>query len=104
MDNNDVNQMSVHEALVELRDMRRKIRPSQRYIDLLLKRIKNELLQTGEMPSVDGVTITFVEPKTGYDWNDDKLLGYAAAHPEILNLRDEKILGPKVRIAVMYEE
>jgi len=48
--------------------------------------VKDNVVKLGE--TVKGLSLQAVWAKGRVKWNDDKLNGYAAAHPEILAFRD----------------
>lgn len=91
---------TIEELLVEYRDLKVELTPALDHMKALEKRIKAELLATGEKPDVDGVTVSYRNGYVRTSWDSKALAGYAAAHPEIERFRTEREIGPSVSIKV----
>lgn len=68
-------------------DVKANIAEAERYAGELADEIKGYVLQAGITVRGAQAPIMAVFGHTPVKWNDDKLMGYAAAHPEVLDFR-----------------
>ena len=95
---------SLADKLARYRDMRWELRPALDALTALEKEIKAQVLEAGGAPVVDG---TQVMVRSGYErdyWDGRALSGYALAHPEVLEMRAIRRIGPSVSIRVVGED
>ena len=76
--------MNVSEKLEKLRDMKAEIAPMIDEIAALEKEVKSDILDTGEVPEVDGVAVKIRNGYTRQAWDGKALMGYAVSNPEIM--------------------
>ena len=91
---NQVNEMA--DKLARLRNMKVEIAPLLDEIEALEKEVKAEILETGELPEVDGVTVKIRNGYTRSSWDNKALRGYAVNNPEIMQFCKESQIGPSV--------
>lgn len=96
----ETQEPTIKDQLRRLRDMKAELQPHIDNMKALEKQIKAHLLETGEKPDVDGVTVSFRRGYVRTSWDSKALNGYAAAHPEIEQFRTEREIGPSVSIKV----
>lgn len=93
---NAVNKVA--EKLERLRDMKAEIMPMLNEIAQLEKEVKSDILDTGEIPEVDGVMVKIRNGYSRQSWDGKALQGYAAAHPEIMQFCSETNVAPSVAL------
>lgn len=75
--------MDLTVKLATLRDMKAEIAPILAEIKRLEQEIKEEILETGEIPDVHGVKVNVQRGHTRTYWDNKALQEYAQHHPEI---------------------
>lgn len=88
----------VTQKLERLRDMKAEIAPMLNEIAQLEKEVKSDILDTGEIPEVDCVTVKIRNGYSRQSWDSKALQGYAAAHPEIMQFCSESSVAPSVAL------
>jgi imidazole glycerol phosphate synthase subunit HisF len=91
---------SLEVMLTDLVAMKTEAAPMLDAIKQLEKRIKQHVMDTGEVAEVDSAKVTIRNGYTRVSWDGKALSGFAAAHPEILEFRKEKDIGPSAVIKV----
>ena len=91
--------MNVSEKLEKLRDMKAEIAPMIDEIAALEKEVKSDILDTGEVPEVDGVAVKIRNGYTRQAWDGKALMGYAVSNPEIMQFCKESNVGPSVALS-----
>lgn len=95
---------SLRSEVEKLRDMKVEFAPMEKRRDKIVKleaEIKAHIKETGNTVDVDGVTIKITKPqKARVTYDVNKLEGFAAVHPELLELRTEKWAAPSISIKV----
>ena len=86
--------------LNELVAMKAEAAPMLDAIKTLEKQIRQHVSDTGEVAEVDGAVVSIRNGYTRTSWDGKALNGFAAAHPEILEFKTEKQIGPSVAIKV----
>lgn len=93
--------MNLEELLTEYRDMKIELAFPLERLSVLEKQIKDIVKETGETAEIEGARIKVTPPKNPRArWNTKALEGFAAAHPELLELKTEYWPSPSVRIIV----
>lgn len=90
---------SLTEKLENLRDMKAEIAPMLAEMAQIEKEIKHEILETGELPDVDGVKVSIRNGYKKSTWDNKMLTGYSLLNPEILKARKESEIGPSVALS-----
>jgi len=70
-------------------------------LDALEKEIKAAVVEEGHSERGFGISVTFRSGYVRNTWDNDKLEGYSAAHPEILPFRKQTDVGPSVSMKVV---
>ena len=92
-----VNELA--DKLERIRDMKAEIAPMLDEIERLEKQVKYEILETGELPQVDGVTVKIRNGYVRSSWDDKGLRGYAVLRPEIMQFLKETTTNPTVALS-----
>jgi hypothetical protein len=93
--------MNLEEMLQEYRDMKIELAFPLERLKKLETQIKDVVRETGETAEIDGAYIKVTTPKKArVRWDTKALEGFAAAHPELLELKTEYWAKPSVRIVV----
>ena len=70
-------------------------------LDALEKEIKIAVVEEGHSERGFGISVTFRSGYVRNSWDNDKLEGFAAVHPEILPFRKQTDVNPSVSMKVM---
>lgn len=92
---------TLEELVTEFRNLKVKLAFELERLDYLQKKIKADIRETGEVPQVEGVQITFRKPlKPRVKWNTSALEGYAVANPDVLQFQTKYMPNPSIIIKV----
>lgn len=95
--------MDLTVKLATLRDMKAEVAPILAEIKRLEQEIKEEILETGEMPDVYGVKVRVQRGYTRKQWDGKALQEYARHHPEIMAFCTEKQTRDYVALSFQKE-
>jgi len=70
-------------------------------LEELERAIKDKVVSDGESVEYLGVRATYTKAHTRYSWSNDKLEGFAMAHPEILAARKESRVKARASLKVV---
>ena len=87
------------DKLIKIQNLKAKAAPLLEKIKQLESEIKADVLDTGEIPDVAGVTVKISSGYTRTSWDNKGLQGYAVAYPEVLQFRKETQIAPTVAIS-----
>lgn len=93
--------MSIKDKIQAYKDIHLELAPLIEQMKSLEKEIKAEVLETGQIPDVNGVKIQIRKGYVRSSWDNKSLRGYAAAHPEILEFVKETEVKASVSMKVM---
>jgi hypothetical protein len=94
-------EMELEELLTEYRDMKIELAYPLEQLTKLEKQIKDIVKETGETAEIEGARIKVIPPRNPRArWDTKALEGFAAAHPELLELKTEYWPSPSVRIVI----
>ena len=96
-----MTQQTLEEKVAIFRDMSIELAVPLEQLKKLEKDIRAEIKETGELPTVEGVTMKVVSPKKPRTkWDSAKLEGYAVANPDVLEFRTQSWASPSLYITV----
>ena len=95
------NALTLHELMEQYEAMHVELSPLMAQMNDIKKEIVKRVKDVGAGTTHGRVTATLRSGYTRATWDGKALNGYAAAHPEILDFRTERQVGPSVSIKVV---
>ena len=93
--------MNLEDKLTQYRDLQIELKPILEQLKALEREIKAEVLDTGQLPDVEGIKVQLRKGYTRSTWDNKLLRGYAVAHPEILEFVKETQVRGSVSLKVL---
>jgi hypothetical protein len=90
----------IEDKLIQYRNLQIELKPLLDQLKALEKEIKSEILETGQIPEVEGVKIQLRKGYVRSSWDNKLLRGYAVAHPKVLEFVKETQVKRSVSIRV----